>query len=198
MGFDSVPSILRPYWVRPDLTPYLIHLTRSDDDHSALSNLVNILKAGTIFGTGEKKKGGIESVSFMDVPFIALKYICTEENIKRYEPYGIIVSKTFAYKNNVRPVLYLSSKELNQAVKVPKKEHWRVVSFQKGMVDWAHEREWRCRGDFKLPKEPLGILVKTVEDAATITTRLHKVAKNFKSIPNSIIPLELVCQGLNY
>ena len=38
-----------PFFERPDLTPYLIHLTKNtkaDDDFSAFQNLISILQAG--------------------------------------------------------------------------------------------------------------------------------------------------------
>ena len=48
----------------------------------------------------------------MDVPFASLKHVCSSENEHRYEPYGIVFAKEFAYSRGVRPVLYLSNKEL--------------------------------------------------------------------------------------
>jgi hypothetical protein len=47
-----------PFYKRPDLTPSLIHLTRSteaEDDYSAFDNLVSILKEGRIWGSTTKK-----------------------------------------------------------------------------------------------------------------------------------------------
>jgi hypothetical protein len=75
-----------PFFERPDLSPYLVHLTkntRADDDYSAHNNLVSILMSGKIFGS-EKKKGFIKgpnsATCFMDVPFYSLKYILNGEN----------------------------------------------------------------------------------------------------------------------
>ena len=49
---------------------------------------------------------------FRDVPFASLKYVLTPENADpqspRYEPYGIAVTKRYAYGEGCRPVLYLS------------------------------------------------------------------------------------------
>ena len=58
-------------------------------------------------------------------------------------------------------------------------------------VSWLHDREWRCTGDFRLPKELVGVLVKTPDQAK----RMHKWLKD-KEWTRSIIPLEVVCQGL--
>jgi hypothetical protein len=51
-----------PFFERPDLTPYLIHLTKNtkaDDDYSAFENLVSILQNGEIWGS-KKEKGFIK------------------------------------------------------------------------------------------------------------------------------------------
>lgn len=45
------------FHVRPDLTPYLIHLTKNtqkNDQYTALDNLVSILKTGVIWGSDKK------------------------------------------------------------------------------------------------------------------------------------------------
>ena len=51
-----------PFFERPDLTPYLIHLTKNTkaDDYSAYNNLVNILLTGKVWGS-DKEKGFIKS-----------------------------------------------------------------------------------------------------------------------------------------
>src|SRR5665213_1449380 len=110
-----------PFHERPDLTPYLIHLTkntRTEDKYSALDNLTSILRTVRIDGSNKGKgfiKGPHRAACFMDVPFMALKYVLTKENCSahnpRYEPYGIFVGKKFAYKTGCRPVLYLSNTE---------------------------------------------------------------------------------------
>lgn len=40
-----------PFKVRPDLTPYLIHLTKAHGGRSAIENLARILRTGVIEGT---------------------------------------------------------------------------------------------------------------------------------------------------
>ncbi len=128
-----------PFFERPDLSPFLVHLTKntkSDDEFSAYDNLVNILKTGEIWGSNTEKgfvKGPNEAACFMDIPLSSLKYVLNEANTNpekpRYEPYGIIVSKTYAYKRGCRPVIYLSNKELD-ALKMPREELWRVVRLE--------------------------------------------------------------------
>jgi hypothetical protein len=66
-----------PYYERPDLTPYLIHLTKASNDQTAIENLISILKNGLIEGTDgyvqQAAFGKVAKVAcFMDVPFAAL------------------------------------------------------------------------------------------------------------------------------
>jgi hypothetical protein len=193
-----------PFRERPDLTPYLIHLTRGterEDRYSALDNLISILKTGVIRGSSASKGfiiGPREATCFMDVPFIALKYVCKEWNRSRYEPYGVVVSKRFAYEQGARPVLYLSKKE-RADLEIPRSELWRVVRFEvsdSGWISWLHEREWRCPDSFQLSKALVAVLVKTTTDAMQLQAEIDADRRAFKSIPKSIIPLHIVCQGL--
>lgn len=93
----------------------------------------------------------------MDVPFASLKYVLTPENSDpqspRYEPYGIAVTKRYAYDKGCRPVLYFSNAETTD-LRIPRSKLWRVVRLEvskKGWISWLHEHEWRCEGEFTLP-----------------------------------------------
>lgn len=196
-----------PFKERPDISPYLIHLTKNtikDDDYSAFDNLVSILKNGCIWGSGNEGyvKGKNKATCFMDIPFISLKYIINEENSDpdnpRYEPYGIFINKKFAYRKGCRPVLYLSNKEVI-ALKIPDDELWRVVRFEVvngKWISWIHEREWRYNGEeFKLPLR-VGILIKTPNEARKLQNMINNNPKDFKITPTTILPLTIVCQGL--
>jgi hypothetical protein len=140
----------------------------------------------------------------MDVPFSALKYVLNKKNADpqnpRYEPFGIVVEKKYAYGKGCRPVLYLSDEELN-LIKLPKDELWRVVKLDvndDGWISWLHEREWRCKGDYLLPVKLLAVLVKNTNYASRLQTILADKPDDFVSIPKSIIPLTVICQGLPY
>src|SRR5437773_8569908 len=125
-----------PFYERPDLTPYLVHLTKNtkqEDHFSAFENLVNILQEGKVRGSKSNKgfiKGPNRAACFMDVPFAALKYVLNPRDSNpenpRYEPYGIVVTKKYAYRHGCRPVLYLSDKETKD-LGIPRDELWRVV-----------------------------------------------------------------------
>lgn len=118
------PSAPLPFTARPDLTPYLLHLTKNTkpaDDYSAYENLVSILQRGEIWGSSSKEsfiKGKRKATCLMDVPFGSLKYVLTPENSDpqkpRYEPYGVAITKRYAYGKGCRPVLYLSNVEVRE------------------------------------------------------------------------------------
>ena len=199
-----------PFFERPDLSPFVVHLTKNsvaEDEYSAYKNLVNILMRGEIWGSNTKKgfiKGQNEAACFMDIPLSSLKYVLNEVNTNqdnpRYEPYGILLTKNYAYKHGCRPVMYLSNEELT-AIGVPDEELWRVVRLE-GVdgsgVNWIHEREWRCKGSFRLPPNPHAVLVKNVIEANKLKKLIEKDPDSFKSVPSSIIPLTILCQGLPY
>ncbi len=196
-----------PFNARPDLTPYLLHMTKNtkaDDEYSAFDNLVSILRTGKIWGTGASGyvKGPAEAACFMDVPFASLKYVLTPENMDpqklRYEPYGVVVTKSLAYRRGCRPVLYLSDDE-TKALGIPRDELWRVVRFEADRdrwISWLHEREWRCKDEFKLPSTVHAVLVRNVHEARKLRKRIAAEPKKFACQPSSIVPLSVMCQGL--
>lgn len=196
-----------PFYERPDLTPYIIHLTkntRRKDSFSAFDNLVHILKTGEIWGSDNSGfiKGPNTAACFMDVPFAALKYVLNPRDSNpqhpRYEPYGVVTTKKYAYRHGCRPVLYLSDNETRQ-LKIQNSEKWRVVRFEvndDGWMSWLHEREWRCRGDFALPVRPQCVLVRDQAEAERLQRKIQRNPKAFRARPRSIIPLTLICQGL--
>jgi hypothetical protein len=78
-----------PFYDRPDLTPYLIHLTKSTNEgkrkYSAFDNLVSMLETGEIWGSQRKGyiKGKNSATCFMDIPFVSLKYVLNKDNTDR-------------------------------------------------------------------------------------------------------------------
>ena len=138
----------------------------------------------------------------MDVPFSALKYVLNPRDSNpenpRYEPYGIVVTKKFAYKYGCRSVLYLSNKETRE-LGIPRDGLWRVVRFEvtdEGWISWLHEREWRCRGSFEVPANPQVVLVKSMREVEKLNDLIQENPDDFASIPRSIVPLTIICQGL--
>lgn len=206
----TVESNSLPFFERPDLSPFLVHLTKNtieQDEFAAFDNLVNILKTGKIWGSDTKKgfvKGPNKAACFMDIPLSSLKYVLNESNTNpktpRYEPFGIVVSKKYAYSHGCRPVMYLSNDELEK-IDVPKSEMWRVVRFEGvegSSINWVHEREWRCKKHFSMPSRVRSVLVKDIKSAKKLQKLLNDYPSDFKAPPSSIIPLNVMCQGLPY
>lgn len=202
-AFDELP-----FNARPDLTPYLLHFTKNtkpEDEFSAYDNLVNILKTGEICGSSSRKgfiKGPNKAACFMDVPFASLKYVLTPENSDpqspRYEPYGIAITKRYAYGEGCRPVLYLSDAETAE-LQIPRNELWRVVRLEvsrKGWISWLHEREWRCKGNFALPSIAQAVFVRSTREAGRLAKEIAASKSEFKCRPRAVVPLTVMCQGL--
>jgi hypothetical protein len=199
-----------PFIERPDLSPFLIHLTRNTtatDKYGAFENLVSILMTGEIFASQRKTgfiKGTTGASCFMDVPLSSLKYVLNEANTNpdrpRYEPFGILVTKRYAYEHGCRPVLYLSDEEV-RTLAIPKSELWRVVRLDAvdgTGVNWLHEREWRAKGSFTLPKNLRAALVHNTKSAQRLQQLIFDEPDSFNSLPASVIPLNVLCQGLPY
>ena len=199
-----------PFDVRPDLSPFLVHLTKNtkrEDKYSAFDNLVHMLKSGKIWGSDTKKgfiKGPNKAACFMDVPLSSLKYIInikdSDPDDPRYEPFGVLVTKKSAYSRGCRPVLYLSNSEV-RTLSIPRDEQWRVVRLEVSgdkWISWMHEREWRCKKEFKLPNKILSVFVRNTKYAEKLQKLISKKPKDFKTKPKSIIPLDIICQGLSY
>lgn len=196
-----------PFFERPDLSPFLVHLTRrTPDGKSAMQNLISILKDGYLKGSDARGyiKGGHTASCFMDIPLSSLKYVLNEANTNaskpRYEPYGVVISKRFGFEYGCRPVMYLSDREIGQ-VGVTQAELWRVVKLDAvdgTGVNWLHEREWRSKGDFELPLTVRAVLVKTPKEASSLQKRIDARPHLYETTPLSIIPLTVLCQGLPY
>ncbi len=195
-----------PYLERPDLSPFLVHLTKAGDGCTAYDNLINIIESGTIRGSDNSAgyiKGPYPATSFMDIPLSSLKYVLNTINTKspspRYGPCGIVISKEDAYSQGARPVLYLSNPEINE-MGITDDHLWRVVIFEgviNGSIGWLHEREWRIKGDYSLT-QPLAVLVKDCNQAKRLNRKINSSPRSFTSIPQSIIPLDILCQGLPF
>lgn len=150
----------------------LTHFTRSSHSAAALDNLAAILSAGTIRASIRMIRTKQPAICFFDAPFEHLARVLDPRARRRYEPFGIAVSKRYAFKMGARPVIYLPWKEASDIL--PQAELWRVVSMDLGRrpaVDWTFEREWRMAGDLHFGARDTVVLVEDWRDADEIYAR---------------------------
>jgi len=60
-----------------------------------------------------------------------------------YEPWGLVFDRETLLAMGVRPVMYLSTFEMDLTSGLPDKFRNRRVRYEPGSADWLHEREWR-------------------------------------------------------
>ncbi len=150
----------------------LTHFTRASHPAAALDNLAAILSAGMIRASTRMIRTRRPVICFFDAPFEHLARVFDRRARRRYEPFGIAVSKRYAFRMGARPVIYLPWKEA--AAILPETELWRVVSLdlnRRPAVDWTFEREWRMAGDLNLGARDTVVLVEDWRDADEIYAR---------------------------
>lgn len=150
----------------------LTHFTRASHPGSAVDNLVGILKAGVVRASSRMIRTKRPVVCFFDAPFEHPARVFDRRSRRRYEPFGVAVSKEYAFQMGARPVIYLPWQEA--AAMLPSEELWRVVSLEidrEPAVDWTFEREWRMAGDLALAAGETVVLVENWRDADEIYER---------------------------
>lgn len=147
---------------RSDLTAFLVHLTKSNENQSHLEVLINILKEKKLRGSKPHVGficGDTPAVCFQDTPLYQLSQnVYYEQKMRkakeyekiRYSGVGLMFSKIQVYRKGGRPVIY-EQKEIAKTILSPS-EHWRIVNYDlsddNGFIDWTHEREWRVKNDY--------------------------------------------------
>lgn len=149
-----------PVIKRPDFGHGLVHLTRERIERGpktktipAFDVLKEIVISGVIRASGNEGfvKGTQKAVCFSEIPLSGVQQFATppDEQLARYRFYGVVVSKKTVFEAGGRPVIYLPDSEGDW---IPADQKWRHVRFEHGEVDFTHERDWRCRGNFDLRK----------------------------------------------
>lgn len=156
---------------RSDITTRLTHLTRSNNNMTAMDVLNKILEERIIRGSTTETGyiiGPDKAVCFQEVPLIGVaeNIICENQlnagtGIVRYEGFGIRVNKQHAYLRGARSVIYGKTKELKAIL--PESEWWRIVNHDltdyEHAIDWTHEREWRVKGDYTITYSGIEVIV---------------------------------------
>ncbi len=168
------------YWAdriaeRVDLTTTLTHLTKGTSTMDPLSVLLKILKEQKLIGSTNSGfiQGNDRAVCFQDAPLSGVSQNVFHEeklirdnkiNHIRYQAFGLVFPKIYAFNKGARPVIY-EQKHLAKE-KFPD-ELWRVVSYDlsngQSIIDWTHEREWRIKGDFEFDLRAVSVILPNEE-----------------------------------
>jgi len=177
---ETVMRIPKPEWEgtdqhrgAKDLSRYLVHLTRSEDD------LISILRSGRIearnaFGVGRNFSVAHRwhySVCLTEIPLQDLR------RMTKKRPWGIAFDKErLRTKFDAQPVWYLRDPStqleavhgaMRSASGTAKADIWSLTPFIESVRsfgsiapnDWRHEREWRVTGDLEFEFNDIALLV---------------------------------------
>jgi hypothetical protein len=158
---------------RSDLTASITHLTRQGNSENLLEQVIKILADKKLIGSNTKSGfivGDTPAVCFQDAPLHSIgQNIWFEQKFResnpsskvRYAGAGFVFKKNYAYKKGARPVIYEQTEIAKKLL--PPKEWWRIVNFNlsndDSIIDWTHEREWRCPNDFEFAISEVTVLL---------------------------------------
>lgn len=164
---------------RDDISPYLIHFTKTVNSLIGELNetyiLSKILSDGLLNGSTTENgfiHGDRPAVCLHDIPipFIVklMNKKCIElqhNRINNFTGVGLCFSKRFIYEKGGRPVIY--DKPYIAKQYLDKGEWWRIVhldlSNDKNIIDWTHEREWRVPNNLEFKLSDVIIVVPNYE-----------------------------------
>ena len=161
---------------RTDLSTFLVHLTRTDEERTACDNLVSILQHGlqAVTEYGMAKNRGVPNQKVVCFTETLLEQVWTMlERIENrdilFEPYGVVFTKVWARRKGANPVWYIDmsvgadgdwlTRVVDRLVDddVASDNHQGILQltpFFEQMGTWSGnrkefwwEREWRIVGD---------------------------------------------------
>ncbi len=158
---------------RSDLSTSITHLTRQGSSKNLLEKLFEILAEKKLIGSTTKSGfivGDTPAVCFQDAPLHSIgQNIWFEQKFRKSNPSskvrylgaGFVFKKNYAYKKGARPVIYEQTSKAKELL--PPEEWWRIVNFNlsndESIIDWTHEREWRCPNVFKFALSEVTLLL---------------------------------------
>lgn len=158
---------------RSDLSTSLTHLTRQGTSKNLLEQIFKILGEKKLIGSTTSSGfivGKTPAVCFQDAPLNAIgQNVWFEQKFRkdnpsaktRYLGAGFVFKKNDAFKKGARPVFYEETKVAKGLL--PENEWWRIVNFNlsnnESIIDWTHEREWRCPDEFKFAISEVTLLI---------------------------------------
>lgn len=160
---------------RPDLSTFLVHLTKGENENAAFENLKSIIREKTL-RQSNYRIGDENIVCFTETPIGCLKTaggLKNYTNFSNYSCFGIMVSKKDVYEDGGRQVLYMEQEYLNQ---LPEDIRWRHQIFEPSFTsikyDWTWEREWRKIGNYYFHHKYFEAIVPSVEFADRLRNEL--------------------------
>jgi hypothetical protein len=131
---------------RDDLSNRLIHLTRDLDGTPAADRFLSILLEAKIHGSSRGIRGNYKCVCFSESPISKIAMLLAQPDLTsiRYRPFGVIVTKEWAFSKGARPAIYQSEDEFEL---LPELLRHRHVRYEPGKHDYTWEREWRIKSE---------------------------------------------------
>lgn len=132
--------------MRVDLSNHLVHLTRGTR-RNAEEAFLSIVAQRKLIGSSHGIRGGHQVVCFSEAPIEVLaKLFAKSGNDFRYQPFGVMVPKTWLYSRGGRPVIYQPESEFELLPEVLQYRHVRLDSPGTNS-DYSFEREWRIHSE---------------------------------------------------
>jgi hypothetical protein len=184
---------------RSDISSSVTHLTRGPkgkeaNANAALEILLTILKDEKIKGSTTSSgfiNGSRRAVCFQDAPpqflaqnvYFERKYRQTVPDAKvRYLAFGLIFGKTYAFQQGARPVIYDRTDDAKKYLS--QRQWWRIVNLdlddKKKIIDWTHEREWRCPGDFPFKRDRATVILPDRKSYRRFVERAKEIEETFE------------------
>lgn len=125
---------------RTDLSNYLVHWLKGGSNDEAFDTLRRIVLERRLLGGDGHIRGGYRCICFTEAPTTAFHQI-----IGRYRPFGIQVSKHWAFERGGRPAIYQPDDEFDGLSDAHKWRHVRYEPNRTPPIDFSWEREWRIQ-----------------------------------------------------
>lgn len=181
---------MRRAWLqvaRRDLASIVIHWTKASGGGVGFSskleprrdarNVLNqILGDGVLLGGNGYIKGSHTCVCFTEAPLVEMAAVFAsvelagQQNMLRYQPYGIGVPKEWLFQRGGRPVIYQPDDEYE---KLPEELRWRHCRFEPPDIDFTWEREWRVFTDRLFLNSTQTLVFVPTEMEALLFTERH-------------------------
>ena len=154
---------------RNDVTEYLVHWTKGASYDEAFEILRSIVFEQRLLGGNGDIKGGFLCVCFTEAPIDQFHRV-----LSRYKPFGICVSKEWAFSQGGRPAIYQPNADYQL---LPDELKWRHMRYELGgesPVDFCWEREWRIKTEeLHLPPEEVVVILPSSDWAHMLEIEHH-------------------------